>query len=192
MCDFLPCTWQARANPRRRRAPPRYHPPCSPTGPGTDPVAPARSALAASVSAKKRRATSPASSTNWSGQWTQQAAPRRFRRFASSGAARMALGFDAMHYFVSGQEFVQPEVARTYSRGEFDTLFTFRDRINPQAPCRYASRSISPPTTGRSSITGQRLPPDPQRGRTKNRPRSAHRGLPHDGDHFIPSATPAG
>ena len=66
--------------------------------------------------------------------WTQQAAPRRFRRFPASGTARVAVGFDAMHYFVTGQEFVQPAAARTYSRGEFDALFTFRDRIDPQAP----------------------------------------------------------
>ncbi len=66
--------------------------------------------------------------------WTQQAAPRRFRRFPTSGTARVAVGFEAMHYFVSGREFVQPAAARTYSRGEFDTLFTFRDRIDPQAP----------------------------------------------------------
>ena len=66
--------------------------------------------------------------------WTQQAAPRRFRRFPTSGTARVAAGFEAMHYFVSRREFCQPEAARTYSRGEFDALFTFRDRINPQAP----------------------------------------------------------
>lgn len=63
--------------------------------------------------------------------WTQQASPRRFRRFASAGVARVAVGFEAMHYFVSGQEFVQPDAASTYSRDEFDELFTFRDQVTP-------------------------------------------------------------
>lgn len=118
--------------------------------------------------------------------WTQQAAPRRFRRFASSGAARMALGFDAMHYFVSGQEFVQPEVARTYSRGEFDTLFTFRDRINPQAPLSIREQVNFPADDWEvinHSANGFRLI------RSEAGQKIGHGQLiavcPHDGDHFI-------
>jgi hypothetical protein len=30
--------------------------------------------------------------------WTQLASPRRFRRFATQGAARVAVGFEAMHF----------------------------------------------------------------------------------------------
>ncbi|KAB2927531.1 MAG: hypothetical protein F9K30_03610 [Dechloromonas sp.] len=63
--------------------------------------------------------------------WTQQAAPRRFRRFPSEGRARVAIGFEAMHFVVSGQEFVQPDAVSTYSRGEFDELFTFREQVSP-------------------------------------------------------------
>ena len=69
---------------------------------------------------------------NLSRTWTQQAAPRRFRRFPANGSARVVLGFEGMHYFVGGeQEFIQHDSANTYSRGDFDTLFTFRDRENP-------------------------------------------------------------
>ncbi len=63
--------------------------------------------------------------------WTQQASPRQFRRFASNGAARVASGFEAMHYFVGGAEFIQPDVASAYSRDAFDALFTFREQVAP-------------------------------------------------------------
>lgn len=63
--------------------------------------------------------------------WTQSVSPRRFRRFPSAGIARIAVGFDAMHYFVTGKTFTQPTSASTYSRGEFEQLFTFGDRVNP-------------------------------------------------------------
>jgi len=63
--------------------------------------------------------------------WTQSASPRKFRRFASEGIARVAVGFDAIHFFVTGKEFEQPVSASTYSRGEFDQLFTFGDRAIP-------------------------------------------------------------
>lgn len=43
----------------------------------------------------------------------------------------MAIGFEAMHFVVSGQEFVQPDAVSTYSRGEFDELFTFREQVSP-------------------------------------------------------------
>ncbi len=64
--------------------------------------------------------------------WSQQATPRRFRRFPIQGCAKVALGFEAMHYFVGGEtEFQQHDSASTYSRGDFDALFTFRYRENP-------------------------------------------------------------
>ncbi len=58
--------------------------------------------------------------------WSQSASPRRFRRFATEGTALVAVGFEAMHFCVTGKEFTQPDTAATYSRGEFDELFTFR------------------------------------------------------------------
>ncbi|MCL2635348.1 MAG: hypothetical protein FWD50_01795 [Betaproteobacteria bacterium] len=63
--------------------------------------------------------------------WTQQASPRKFRRFPSTGIAHVASGFEAMHYFVGGAEFVQPDAASVYSREAFDALFTFREQVSP-------------------------------------------------------------
>lgn len=65
--------------------------------------------------------------------WTQVRAPRKFRRHAAAGIARVALGTEAIHYLVSGAEFSQPESARTYSRQDFDTLFAFRHMADPSA-----------------------------------------------------------
>jgi len=65
--------------------------------------------------------------------WTLARAVRKFRRQAASGIARVCLGFDAMHYVISGHEFTQPENARVYSRGEFDRLFVFRHMDDPDA-----------------------------------------------------------
>jgi hypothetical protein len=63
--------------------------------------------------------------------WTQSASPRKFRRFATEGVARVAIGFEAMHFFVSGKTFEQPDSANAYSRSEFDKLFTFREQEDP-------------------------------------------------------------
>jgi hypothetical protein len=63
--------------------------------------------------------------------WSQARAPRKFRRQAASGIARVCAGFEAMHYYVAGQEFNQPENVRMYSRQEFDSLFTFRHMVDP-------------------------------------------------------------
>lgn len=63
--------------------------------------------------------------------WAQVRAVRRFRRHATSGLARVCTGFEAMHYYVSGKEFVQPENVRIYSRQEFDSLFAFRHMVDP-------------------------------------------------------------
>jgi len=63
--------------------------------------------------------------------WTQQVAPRKFRRFNSEGLARIATGFEAMHFAVSGEEFVPVDTATAYSRAQFDALFTFRAQVSP-------------------------------------------------------------
>lgn len=63
--------------------------------------------------------------------WTQTASRRKFQRFASKGTARVAAGFEAIYFFLGGTEFVQADSAHTYSRGEFDELFAFRDRATP-------------------------------------------------------------
>lgn len=63
--------------------------------------------------------------------WAQARAPRRFRRHATSGLASVSSGFEAMHYFISGKEFTQPENVRVYSRQEYDSLFAFRHMVDP-------------------------------------------------------------
>ncbi|MBK8525202.1 MAG: hypothetical protein IPL58_14915 [Betaproteobacteria bacterium] len=65
--------------------------------------------------------------------WTQARAARKFKRHATSGIAHVAAGFEAIHYFVSGKEFTQPESTRVYSRQEFDSLFVFRQMADPTA-----------------------------------------------------------
>jgi hypothetical protein len=63
--------------------------------------------------------------------WSQARAPRKFRRHATSGIAKLCTGFEEMHYFISGKEFEQPENVRIYSRREFESLFAFRHQENP-------------------------------------------------------------
>lgn len=118
--------------------------------------------------------------------WTQTASPRRFRRFASEGTARLAVGFEAMHYFVGGAEFVQPDSASTYSRSEFDTLFTFRDQAIPGQALSIKPRLDFPVdewTVINHSANGFRL------GRHQAGQRIAHSQLlaicPHDGERFL-------
>lgn len=118
--------------------------------------------------------------------WTQSSSPRRFRRFATEGIARVAIGFDAMHFFVTGKEFEQPAVASSYSRGEFDQIFTFGDRANPEQSLAIKPK-ISFPLDEWSVIN-----------HSANGFRLAHRHpgqkirhaqlllvCPHDGQHFL-------
>lgn len=63
--------------------------------------------------------------------WSQARAPRKFRRHATSGISRVCVGFDAIHFCISGKAFVQPENARYYSRQEFERLFAFPLMADP-------------------------------------------------------------
>lgn len=63
--------------------------------------------------------------------WAQARAPRKFRRHASSGVARVCTGFEGIHYVLSGRVFSQPEGASHYSRQEFEALFAFRHMVDP-------------------------------------------------------------
>lgn len=63
--------------------------------------------------------------------WCLLRAARRFRRHRATGIAKVCSGFTAMHYYISGTEFSQPENARIYSRQEFDNMFTFRHGLDP-------------------------------------------------------------
>ncbi len=118
--------------------------------------------------------------------WTQLASPRRFRRFATEGVAKVAVGFEAMHFFVTGKEFEQPDSANAYSRKEFDQLFTFRDRADPGQSLTIKPQ-VSFPLDEWSvinhSANGFRL------GRSCAGQKLMHGQLlavcPHDGDHFL-------
>ncbi len=118
--------------------------------------------------------------------WTQSASPRRFRRFATEGIARVAAGFEAMHFCVTGQGFEQPDSAAAYSRGEFDELFTFRDRADPGAALAIRPQVSFPVDEWaviNHSASGFRL------GRSNAGQKLAHGQLilvcPHDGEHFL-------
>lgn len=118
--------------------------------------------------------------------WTQTASPRRFRRFPSHGAARVAIGFEAIHYFVGGKEFAQPDSGSIYGRGQFDEVFTFRDRAAPGLGLNIKPRvnySTDEWTVINHSANGFRL------GRSNAGERIAHSQLlavcPHDGQSFI-------
>lgn len=63
--------------------------------------------------------------------WSQTHATRKFRRHATSGTARLCVGFEAMHYYISGKEFTQPESGRLYSTQEIESLSTFRHMVDP-------------------------------------------------------------
>ena len=121
-----------------------------------------------------------------SGPWTQTASPRRFRRFASEGTAKVAVGYEAMHFFVGGKEFTQPDSAEAYSRNQFDELFTFRERAAPGEQLSIKSH-VSFPLDEWSvinhSANGFRL------GRSHAGQRISHSQLlaicPHDGERFL-------
>lgn len=118
--------------------------------------------------------------------WTQSASPRRFRRFATEGMARVAVGFEAMHFCVTGQAFEQPDSAATYSRGDFDQLFTFRDRADPGQALAIrpvVSFPVDEWAVINHSANGFRL------GRSSAGQKLSHGQLivvcPHDGEHFL-------
>ncbi len=118
--------------------------------------------------------------------WKQHAAARRFRRFPTEGQAIVVVGFEPMYSHISGETFEQPDSAAAYSRGKYDQLFTFGDRVDPGQ-----SLKINPvtnfPTENWSvinhSATGFRL------GRSGAGQRVTHGELmairPHDGESFL-------
>jgi cyclic-di-GMP-binding protein len=118
--------------------------------------------------------------------WTQSASPRRFRRFSTQGIARVAVGFEAMHFCVTGKEFEQPDSAASFSRGEFDQLFTFGDCVQPGRELAIKPQITFPVdewSVINHSANGFRL------GRSNAGQRISHGQLmvvcPHDGDHFL-------
>lgn len=122
--------------------------------------------------------------------WTQNAVPRKFRRFPTKGKAKVCQGFEAMHYAVTGRVFVQPDSASAYSRGEFDTLFTFRQQVDPAQKLTIAPQVSFPFDEWEvinHSANGFRLV------RSDAGLKMSHGQLlalcPHDGDHFLLAQT---
>ena len=76
-------------------------------------------------------------------QWSQARAARKFRRHATSGIIQICTGFEEMHYFISGQEFQQPENVRIYSHSDFESLFSFRFQENPQQTLQIRQEKIA-------------------------------------------------
>ncbi len=118
--------------------------------------------------------------------WTQSASPRRFRRFPSEGIAKVAVDFEAMHYCVTGKPFAQPDSASAYSRGEFDELFTFRERAEPGQGLvikPHVNFPVDEWSVINHSANGFRL------ARSSAGQRIMHGQLmvvcPHDGEHFL-------
>lgn len=118
--------------------------------------------------------------------WSLAAAPRRYRRFAAEGLAQVASGFEAMHFCVTACEFEQPNSAATYSRGDFDTLFTFRDQVDTARELIIKPKVSFPVeewTVINHSANGFRL----TRGGSGERLNHGQLLVlrPHDGDHFL-------
>lgn len=64
--------------------------------------------------------------------WSLSRAARNFRRHKTTGEqSKICAGLPAIHFFVSGKEFAQPEAANLYSRNEFESLFAFRHLNDP-------------------------------------------------------------
>lgn len=67
-----------------------------------------------------------------SSPWAQAQAPRKFRRHATSGIAKLCVGFEAMHFYVSNKEFAQPAKNHIYTHQEYESLFAFRHMVDPE------------------------------------------------------------
>jgi cyclic-di-GMP-binding protein len=118
--------------------------------------------------------------------WTQSAGARRFRRFATEGTARLVTGFETMYQQITGMVFQQPDIAAAYSRGQFEQLFTFGQRVDAGQGLKiHASKGVPMEEWSviNHSATGFRL------GRSVAGQRINHGQLmavcPHDGESFL-------
>jgi hypothetical protein len=100
--------------------------------------------------------------------------------------AKVAVGFEAMHFCVTGREFEQPDSATAYSRGQFDQLFTFGERAEPGQVLAIKPQINFPVDEWaviNHSANGFRL------GRSNAGQKISHGQLmivcPHDGEHFL-------
>lgn len=120
--------------------------------------------------------------------WCLYATPRRFQRRGSDGFAQITLGFDAIHFHVSGGEFNQPDHVRMYSRDDMERIWTFRDQLDPtQLNVRASQIQLDYPlerwSVADQSVSGFRL----RRGEAGSRIEHGQLiGLkPPDGEHFL-------
>lgn len=118
--------------------------------------------------------------------WGLEILPRRFRRFPAIGTAQVVTGFPGMYVHITGEDFEQPDSANTYSRGEFDQLFTFREQSDPGMHLAFKPKTSFPPdewTVINHSASGFRLV------RTAAGESLRHSQLvalkPHDGECYI-------
>lgn len=119
--------------------------------------------------------------------WAQTVVPRRFKRRPATGVVLVGMGFEAIHYFVTGKVFRQPEGFRVFSRSEYESLFVFREMIEPKR--EFAAREYRDGyepeqwSVGNESATGFRL------FRSRPGQRVSHGQLlaicPHDGERFL-------
>lgn len=92
--------------------------------------------------------------------WSQSALPRRFKRVPSSGELQVAVGIETIYFQVTGRIFDHMESELAFSRGRFDTLFTFRERIEQNQDKTEIAREQYPNETWQiinHSLTGYRI-----------------------------------
>ena len=120
--------------------------------------------------------------------WCLNVTPRRFQRRGASGVAETCLGFESIHYHVSGAEFNQPEHVRIYSRGDMERIWTFRDQIDPtQLSVRASQMQLGYPLerweVENQSVSGFRLLRGEAGARIEHGQLFCLR--PPDGEHFL-------
>jgi hypothetical protein len=118
--------------------------------------------------------------------WTQSAGARRFRRFSTEGTAQVVTGFEAMYQQITGKVFEQPDSVAAYSRGQYEQLYTFGDRVDPGQGLKIHGNKgvlVEEWSVINHSATGFRL------GRSVAGQRVSHGQLvavcPHDGESFL-------
>jgi hypothetical protein len=120
-------------------------------------------------------------------QWSQARAARKFRRHAISGIIDICTSFEEMHYFISGDEYQQPEKTRVYEGyGGYDDGFTLRFKDSSEQTWQNkpaVSHSMDTWEMIDQSANGFRLT------RTADGQKMAHGQLlalrPHDSDRFL-------
>jgi hypothetical protein len=104
--------------------------------------------------------------------WCLVAMPRRFERTRAHGTLSMVYGLDAIYYQVVGSEFVQPAHVRTYSRAEMDTIWTFRNQVDPLQPLSLRGTQLGytpePWAIADESLTGFRIFREPAGARVEH------------------------